>query len=261
MDLEPATIECEEGSEKATVTVDGETREVTWEGVRYAMERLCEERGWHHGIPMPSATDWGHRFIMAKGSPMAIEHEAPQCFGPEETPILDAVEFVNAWTPRARTVHFYRDSKGTMAAEVPTAELRLRTLLDSLIVRAGAVDWRAELKAMLSLRVKINESQWESYLLSGAFPETSKRSGVMYIFRKCFPTIALREIRLPDGKSKRAFLAALCCHGLGYYEHTFAGCQPPTDDVMGHLMLMRADEHRFWKRSGQHSLESVMAGI
>jgi len=35
----------------------------------------------------------------------------------------------------------------------------------------------------------------------------------------------------------------------------------PTDDVIAHLMLMRADEHGFWKRANQHPLDRLEAGL
>jgi len=107
----------------------------------------------------------------------------------------------------------------------------------------------------------LNKMQTESYILNGMFPETSKRSGVTYIFRKGLPTLALRIDKLEDKRERRHFLAALCQHPLAYYADTFAGCTPPTDEVITHLLMMRSDEHRFWKKSGQHPLNDWRSGL
>lgn len=89
------------------------------------------------------------------------------------------------------------------------------------------------------------------------FAERSPRSGISYIFRRLRPTIALKA-----GKDDRMrCLAALCMHPIGYYDGSWAGAMCPTDDVIAHLMLMRGDEHMFWRRSNQHPAWSQFAGI
>jgi hypothetical protein len=35
----------------------------------------------------------------------------------------------------------------------------------------------------------------------------------------------------------------------------------PTDDVIAHLMLMRGDEHMFWRRCNQHQPWTKEAGV
>ena len=241
---------------------------ITMEGMHYGLGIICAERGWHHGVPVFSCTDQGHALILAKGSPLSERGYGPSkplTYGkpdePEPTEELDGLRLVNAWRPTPLSVQIYRDNKGTFKLLVPDAHMRLKTLIDTLLVRAGAVVVHNEYKALELLVTKINQNQWESYILSGAFPETSKRSGVTYIFRKGLPTIAMRETKLPEGKNQRTFLAALCMHPLAYYKDTFAGSYPPTDEVVAHLLLMRADEHEYWKRANQHSIEDPLSGI
>jgi hypothetical protein len=69
------------------------------------------------------------------------------------------------------------------------------------------------------------------------------------------------ERKRPDGRMQRKFLAALCLHPLAYYTDTWAGSQPPSHEVMAHLMLIRCDEHAFWKKSGQHPITDPRAAI
>jgi hypothetical protein len=92
--------------------------------------------------------------------------------------------------------------------------------------------------------------------LAGAFLETSPRSKVIYLFRRCRPTIALVNAR----DEKIRILAVLCLHPIGYYANSFAGVMVPTDDVIAHLMLMRADERRFWSKANHHHLWEREAG-
>lgn len=85
---------------------------------------------------------------------------------------------------------------------------------------------------------------WDAYVMTGTFIETSARSGVTYLFRRCRPTVAFRDEHI---------LCTLCLHPVGYYENTHAGSMCPTDDVIAHLLLMRADEPFFWRRCNQHA--------
>lgn len=119
--------------------------------------------------------------------------------------------------------------------------------------------WRveAEAQAQATLKQLISEWQWRCYFTTGQFLESSPRSGVAYIFRRLRPTIALRPSTKHDDMR---VIAALCLHPIGYYDGTFAGSMSPTDDVMAHLLLMRGDEHGFWRRANQHPAWEGMAG-
>ena len=94
----------------------------------------------------------------------------------------------------------------------------------------------------------------KQYLLTGMFLETSKRSGVHYLFRRLRPTVAISP-------SSTKILCTLCLHPIGYYAESWAGAMCPTDDVVAHLMLMRADEPMFWRRANQHAPWRPEAGL
>ena len=113
-----------------------------------------------------------------------------------------------------------------------------------------------EHNAVQLLGTLIRHRQLKQYLLTGMFLERSERSGVHYCFRRLRPTIACRE---HEGQMR--ILAALCLHPIGYYEGTWSGAMCPTEDVIGHLMLMRGDEHMLWKRSNQIAPWQPQAGL
>lgn len=113
-----------------------------------------------------------------------------------------------------------------------------------------------EIKAAEKLRGLITPHAFKTWLLTGSFLETSKRSGVSYLFRRLRPTVAISST---SGRVR--FLAALCLHPIGYYRDTWAGCMVPTDEVVAHLMLMRGDEHLFWKQANQHPAWRPEAGL
>ena len=127
---------------------------------------------------------------------------------------------------------------------------------------SDAWDVEAEAKARVKLRGMLSERQWRHYDLTGTFLETSKRSGVMYMFRRSRPTIAL-TLRGRDGKTAEwvRCLAVLCMHPIGYYQRTWAGCLVPSDDVIAHLLLCRHDEAGYWGQCNQHGSTSPEAGL
>lgn len=129
-------------------------------------------------------------------------------------------------------------------------------MLFGTMVAADAWTVEAEERALGKLRELLPEHMWVRYRLSDCFIETSKRSGVLYMFRKLRPTLAC-SMRGP----KVRILASLCMHPLGYYAGTWAGTMTPTDDVIAHLLFMRADEHGFWKTANQHPPEAAESGL
>lgn len=116
----------------------------------------------------------------------------------------------------------------------------------------------SEIKAMDTLKGMLPPHIYKMYFLSGMFMETSKRSGVTYVFRRLRPTVALRPSK--DGTDMK-ILCCLCMHPIGYYAETWAGAMCPTDDVMSHLLLMRSDEKMFWKRCNQITPHRPEAGL
>jgi hypothetical protein len=131
--------------------------------------------------------------------------------------------------------------------------------LGELLSTLGASDaWGIEQEgnAIDMLATLLRPRQFKQYLLTGMFMEVSKRSGVHYLFRRLRPTLAISTAK---GTSK--ILAALCLHPIAYYEGSWAGAMCPTDDILAHLMLMRGDEHMFWRRANQHPAWVPQAGI
>lgn len=128
-------------------------------------------------------------------------------------------------------------------------------------MQVGCQAWSAdaELTAMGALRALVTDHQWRSYVTTGALIESSRRSRAKYVFRKGRPTVVL----LPSNASEDGLFpsCALCLHPLAYYSGTFAGGMCPTDDVIAHLLLMRADEHEFWRCSNQHPLHDRRSGV
>jgi hypothetical protein len=123
----------------------------------------------------------------------------------------------------------------------------------------GASDvWSIETEsnALQTLATLIPHRQFKQYLLTGSFLESSKRSGVTYLFRKLRPTVAMSS-----RTGRMRILCALCLHPIAYYSGSWAGAMTPTDDVIAHLMLMRGDERMFWKRANQHPAYRREAGL
>jgi hypothetical protein len=132
--------------------------------------------------------------------------------------------------------------------------------MDMLLRTIGAArgwDVGAEIAAMKRLSEITTDWQWDCYLLTGSFLETSKRSHVSYVFRRLRPTLALRPG--PDGNMR--CLAALCLHPIGWFDESWAGAMVPTDDLLSHLIWMRGDEHGFWRRANQHHPWEPEAGV
>ena len=127
-----------------------------------------------------------------------------------------------------------------------------------------------EVRAMSKLRGLIKPHLYDMYFLTGMFLETSKRTGITYLFRKLRPTIALRKGAFPNRSpdvgdapplDAMRIMAALCLHPIGFYERSWGGVMVPTDDVMAHLLLMRGDEALFWRKANKHRPDSAEAGI
>lgn len=114
----------------------------------------------------------------------------------------------------------------------------------------------AEQRAQEKLRSHISDDQWLSYQMSASFVEMSRKSSMLYLFRRGFPTLAFKSS--PEGNR---FIAGLCLHAEGYEPFSWAGYLCPTDDVITALLLMRSQEQKFWAKAGHHHLNSPMLGI
>ena len=250
----------------ATDTVD-----ITWEQLRANIHMLAKERGWHHGVPIMSFTDPTRKVVLAKGCPLSDVHghDRPVSFDAppggfvcrhSDISETDYEEPVNEWRIKPKVVGSYRRGRKYHLAKLDTDQLRFQVYLKSLMCGVGAVDSQAEFYAMISLFKRLNDNQRDAYTIMGAFPETSKRSGVTYILRKGLPTIAMK-CRPCEGGETRHFLAALCIHPLGWYHGTHVGVCPPSDEVLGVLLQIRADEHGLWKRAHHLTIDDPMAAI
>lgn len=116
-----------------------------------------------------------------------------------------------------------------------------------------------EARALQLLGTLVRHHQLKQYLLTGMFLETSKRSGLTYMFRKLKPTVVL-DCR-DQTKEGTRILCALCMHPIAHYANSWAGAMCPSDDVIAHLMLMRGDEHMLWRRANQHPASRPEAGL
>ncbi len=131
------------------------------------------------------------------------------------------------------------------------AKVRLNMQFQTSHTRYGSSIREAEERAMKTLRTMVSFFQWHCYFVDGTFVDDGK-SGVTYYFRKGRPTLAFR------GKN---FLCALCLHPLAYYEGTWTGAMVPTDEVIAHYLMVKADEKLFWRKANQIPLEDVRSGI
>lgn len=214
---------------------------------RNALREIAFERGDYAGYPMPLA---GQRLIIEptyKYKDLALITE-------QRKPDID-FDVVNSWWSnrlRARiAIAIDRETGkywwGPMAGSANQGTAILNTI--------GACDaWglEQEQKALQTLGGLVRHHQMKQYVMTGMFIESSATSGVFYVFRRLKPTIAMRPPHI---------LACLCMHPIGYYEESWAGCMCPTDDVIAHLLLMRGDEHMFWRRCEQHSPQHPSAGL
>lgn len=229
-----------------------------------AMSRVTSE---YCGLPVTIA---GERLILAPGHPAAqvyaevdaasfvcqVDERAQDGMGPD--PDEEGSTLVNEfWSMRKRgQILIWRDAAGQTQWGVEPGihhfSMDMRTMGCSL---AWSLD--AELKAQALLQTLIKPHLFKSYLLTGMFMETSQKSGVMYVFRRLRPTVALSWRQDQGGK----ILCCLCLHPIGYYRGTWSGGLCPTDDVIAHLLLMRADEAYYWRKSNQIPAWRPEAGL
>ncbi len=156
-------------------------------------------------------------------------------------------------TGRARS-HSHSNAFGHEESSVTKMMIAYRTMQSA----NSAHTITAERKAMRKLKTHLNATQWRTYVLTGMFTEPSRRSGMYYIFRRVAPTIVCRISADKDGVYMKPFLT-LCMHPVGYTAHSGTGCMCPTDDVIAHLLLMRSDEHLYWKKSVHHQVSEAVS--
>jgi hypothetical protein len=222
--------------------------------LRNGLKRLSNALEHWAGIPMP-----------LEGEHLVVEPNYPHADGlasinaPKAEPLPVGVRERNHWySERLRCEIMIWDEGG----KVLWAKLRCFNSFDYALHTLGcSVAWgiEQESNALQLLGTLLPHHHFKQYLLTGMFLETSKRSGLTYLFRKLRPTIVL-DARDKSAASTR-ILCALCLHPIAYYSGSWAGAMCPTDDIIAHLMLMRGDEPMLWRRSNQHSPSRPEAGL
>jgi hypothetical protein len=168
----------------------------------------------------------------------------------------------NRWYSRQRRADIILMEKG---GKIEWGQLPAFHHLAYAIQTLGCADaWgiEQESRAIQLLAKMVSHREFRQYMLTGMFLETSSRSGVTYLFRRLKPTVALAaEPGMIDRPRRMRILCCLCMHPIAYYAGSWAGAMVPTDDVIAHLALMRADERLFWSRSNQHPPYRPEAGL
>lgn len=234
----------------------------SWEAVRWGINQLALERGEFSGYPMPLDDltlrvspqvyyRHGERLDGARTGP----REPRVCSNADVDETVQPVIVNEWWSPQHQgyVVVYHEGGKAKHAIRHTTGR---GTLLLGTLGAVAAWDIDAEYRAMSKLRELITDQAWKCYFTTGTFLESSKRSGVTYLFRRLRPTLAIGM-----RGAAPTILAGLCLHPLAYYEGSWAGAMVPSDDVVSHLMLMRADEHRYWRMANQHPAWTVSSGL
>jgi hypothetical protein len=227
-------------------------------GLRNGLRQIAKERDVWAGIPMPLD---GEQMVIHPRYPFATEMMAIGAQRDEvDANVADGVTIRNRfWSDRLKAeVYIWQAANGKIVATVDHKphhiSIDLRTLGCS---QAWGIE--QEHNAIQLLGTLLRHHQFKQYLLTGMFLERSERSGLTYMFRRLKPTVCL-DARDKDASSCR-ILACLCMHPISYYSGTWAGGMCPSDDIVAALLLMRADEHFFWKRSNQHHPSRPEAGL
>lgn len=245
----------EEEIQRAKEVFDVAAERGEFRAAREYLNRICELSGEYAGIPMPIEGIELSIHPKYKFAPLFKAMEDPAL---DEEPDQDKRRFiiVNEWIRGEKRTLVLKDIDTKRSCFI---QVNAGRRIDFMFNTMGVVDaWEIEpeSKAVQKLARIIDHRQFRSYMMTGCFFERSKASRVGYIFRRLRPTIALSSTQ-----DKVTPLCGLCMHPIGYYQHTHGGAMVPTDDVVAHLVMMRGDEHGFWKQCSQHQPDRVEAGI
>jgi hypothetical protein len=224
-------------------------------GLRNALKDISAGRQDWAGIPMPLD---GHRLVIEPRYPQGAGLAAIGAPPPRE--LDDRTRIRNSWwSDRLRGEVYIFEDDGKIQFVV---DRKFHHFAFDLQTLGCSIAWGIEQEgtAVHLLGTLVRHHQFKQYMLTGMFLEKSKRSGLTYMFRRLKPTVVIDARDESDGHSAR-ILTTLCLHPIGYYSGSWAGAMCPTDDVVAHLMLMRGDEHMFWKRSNQHHPIRPEAGL
>lgn len=226
-------------------------------GLRLGLSRIAEKTAEWAGIPMPLD---GERLVVERSYPFA-----EMLAGLGRTPTQDSDDewtHVNEWYSASRRckIIVMRNRNGRASHGKIAAFHHISYDLSTLAC-SDAWGLEQEHRALQLLGTMVRHRQMKQYILTGMFMETSRRSGLAYIFRRLKPTVVLAPSCRSDDSQPLRILAALCMHPIAYYAGSWAGGMCPTDDVIAHLSLMRGDEHMFWRRANQHPPHLPEAGL
>lgn len=256
------------------------TRLPTWAQLARRISALYTRDGEWCGLPMavprfPLVVEDNHPYaelltkvqaVVDDGAPPREEEDDPPAtaVGDDEPIVASEWTVINAWWGRNRhavwgTVQIveHTPTGRRRIAFAPDLVRRFDLLLDGTFAALDVWNVATEATAMARLRTLTTERQFSTYVLTGQFLERSPRSQVVYLFRRLRPTLALS---CGSGRSYHP-IAALCLHPIAYYADTCCGAMTPTDDVLAHLMMMRADEPMYWRRANQHNPWRPEGGI
>lgn len=223
-------------------------------GARNALRQIADAADEWAGIPMP-----------LEDSPLVIEPhyraaaaiEQAQRAREQSNESAPDVVIRNTFYSHSRSsdIIIWEENGRTQWGLTPAVHgfsAQLRTL-------GASAAWGVEQEhnALMTLAELIKPHAFKQYLLTGAFLESSQRSGIVYAFRRLRPSVAMRA----NEKGEMRILAALCMHPIAYYSGSWAGAMCPTDDVISHLMLCRGDEPMYWRRCNQHQAHRPEAGL
>ena len=241
------------------------------EEARYFYDKLSDRLSDWQGVPVPLGEELPlrlhdrhplARLLRANDVEMRVVVGGPDVDDPDE-------RLLNEWYDGARNrdVLIFRRGNGRAFAlthpRAPDRSMERLTMWLNTLGASDAWDLDAEYRAREKLRGLLSDRQWRHYDLTGSFLETSPRSQLTYLFRRLRPTVVLTprwKWWRRHGETMRV-LAVLCLHPIGYYDRSWGGCMVPSDDVIAHLLSMRADEAYFWRKANQHEPWRPEAGL
>lgn len=224
-----------------------------WSNSRNRLRNIAQKAGEWAGIPMPIE---GEELVVHPSYAFA-GIVSPKRQSSEEQLTSDGYRIRNifwSWRWRCKIAIVEKDGKVDWTPIIGTGN----NLTMALSTLGCSFAWgiEQESRALKLLGELVRHVAFKQYLLTGMFLETSKRSGITYLFRKLRPTVAIHERH-----GKLAIMCALCMHPIAFYASSWAGAMCPTDDLIAHLMMMRGDEARFWRMCNQHPAYHQEAGL